>query len=164
MSDWRESFVLHLERLHDTGNRGALAALKRGLGRRDPELNFEGSRWVAPWLPDGLSQREVREAYLVAALFASHPMKGGKGNIGTAIGKIPDPSDSIEKRFIALVDSDEEDFPVHIRQAVSLLKANDVPVNWKQLMKDICYWGHPDKFVQKKWVSEFWKPKKKKEE
>jgi CRISPR system Cascade subunit CasB len=95
-------------------------------------------------------------ALLVASLFALHPARGGKGGVGSAVRRIKDKSGSIEKRFSALVDSDRDALTVKLRYMTTLLKSNNVPVDWLQVLKDLSSWEHQDRFVQRRWVSEFY--------
>ena len=152
---WTGSFVKHLESLRDQNNRGALAQLRRGLGKppgHAPEMHPH----VVPWLPDWLGRRERGNAYLVAALFAMHPQEGGKGSLGATFSRIQPRSDSAEARFVALMRSNQEDLGERLRGAVSLLSANSVPVDWEQLLRDMNYWDHEDRFVQWKWAQDYW--------
>jgi CRISPR system Cascade subunit CasB len=49
-----------------------------------------------------------------------------------------------------------DDLDFHLRQAVSFLKSRDVPVNWHQLLSDVLAWGHPERYVQRRWARAFW--------
>ena len=162
--EWREFFIERLDELRDRGDRAALAILRRGLGLESPELNFAAARYVVGNLPEGLSPWEVRNAYAVASLFALHPQAGGVGNLGATIRLVRDPSESLEKRFMAMVDSESEDLLPHLRQLIGILKSNDIPVDWLRLFKDLSYWGHQDRFVQRDWVSAFYTRKEKVDE
>lgn len=155
MTDWRDGFVQHLQRLSEREDRAALAILRRGL-RDQPELNFEAAKYVYPALPNNLYPANVKDAFLVAALYALHPLGGGQGNLGVSVSKITGNSANIEKRFLALVDSDKDSLPTKLRHMTTLLKANSVPIAWAQLLKDLSSWEHPDKWVQRKWVNEFY--------
>jgi CRISPR system Cascade subunit CasB len=65
-------------------------------------------------------------------------------------------SESIEKRFVALLNSDEDDLPLHLRHAVSLLAAASIPLDWTRLLLDVQAWGHPERYVQRQWSRDFW--------
>ena len=154
--DWIDRFVAYLESLQNQGNRGALAALRRGVGS-PPGTVVEMYPQILPWVP---SSKWVEEpAYIVGSLFALHPEPGGKGNIGTAFAMVKEPSESLGKRFVALLNCHRDDLPNHLRQAVSLLKAKDVPIDWRRLLKDILSWDHESRFVQQQWAREFWQSK-----
>lgn len=152
--DWRDRFIEHLEKLRDQENRGALATLRRGLGY-PPGTAPEMYSYVVPWVPQYRSAEDA--AFLVAALFALHPQPGGQGTLGAAFARITESNDSIEQRFVALLNCHRDDLPHHLRQAVSLLRSKDVPVDWKRLLLDVLGWDHDDRYVQRNWARDFWR-------
>ena len=153
--DWINHFVAHLETLRDRDDRGALAALRRGLGG-PPGTSTSMYPHILPWAPPG--KRAEDACYIVGSLFALHDEPRGQGNMGKAFSMVKDQNESLEKRFIALLNCHHDDLPIHLRQAVSLLKAKDVPVDWRQLLYDILYWDHESRFVQHQWARQFWPP------
>lgn len=149
-------FVTYLE--SKRGDRGALAALRRGLGR-PPGTVADMYRYVVPWLPDDAPPWREDAYYLIAALFAYHSQEGGRGNMGDHFANARDPGAdniAIERRFTALVAAHPDDLDSYLRQAVSFLKAKDIPVNWHQLLSDVMAWGHPERYVQQRWARAFW--------
>ncbi len=145
-------FITCLERLRD--DRGALAALRRGLGQ-PPGTVADMYRYVVPWLPDD----SEAAYYLIAALFAYHPDAGGTGNMGRHFARTRDPqgdNTAIERRFTALLAAHPDDLDFYLRQAVSFLKSKEVPVYWHQLLSDVLAWDHPDRYVQQQWARAFW--------
>jgi CRISPR system Cascade subunit CasB len=147
-----EGFVAFLKGLAASEDRGALAVLRRGLGREEtpdaaclrlvvPRLPAE--TWKHPWY------------YLIAGLFALHPAAGGSGNLGEVFRRLGD-HESAQKRFVALLNSRVDDVPHRLRQAVSLARSNDVPVDWGQLLRDLLHWGNESKFVQHAWARSYW--------
>jgi len=133
-----------------------LAALRRGAGTPPGSVPAMYPH-VLPWV---LRQRRLEDvAYVIGSLFALHPQTGGSGNMGKALSMVPRQSDSLEKRFVALLNSHRDDLPHHLRQAVSLLKSNEIPVGWRQLLSDILHWEHESRFVQQQWAREFWQRK-----
>jgi CRISPR system Cascade subunit CasB len=149
-------FITFLEGLRE--DRGALAALRRGLGQ-PPGTVADMYRYVVPWLPADAPAARENAYYLVAALFAYHPAAGGSGNMGRHFARTRDPQGddtAIERRFTALLAAHPDDLVFFLRQAVSFLKSKDVPVNWHQLLSDVIAWGHPDCYVQKEWARAFW--------
>jgi CRISPR system Cascade subunit CasB len=168
MSQFPESvnrFVGYLEKLYETDDRAALAQLRRGIGK-EPGTAAEMFKIVVPRLPHGLSPYQEDAYFLIAALFASHPEAGGQGNLGTAFARLKAATDSesIEKRFIALLNSHEDDLATHLRHAVSLLKSTNVPIYWQRLLVDVQHWGHADRFVQRQWARAFWSEREKESE
>jgi CRISPR system Cascade subunit CasB len=151
-------FITYLEGLRD--DRGALAALRRGLGQ-PPGTVADMYRYVVPWLSDDARPWREDAYYLIAALFAYHPMEGGTGNLGDHFACAREPrgdNTAIERRFTALLAAHPDDLPSYLRQAVSFLKSKVVPINWHQLLSDVMAWSHPDlrDRVQKDWARAFW--------
>jgi CRISPR system Cascade subunit CasB len=124
---------------------------------------MEMHRYVAAFLPRDRPWEE-EFYYLVAALFAywhqgeitvaAHP----PDNLGASLARLktPDTGPSLEARFTALLKSHRDDLPVHLRQAVGLLKSKDIPINWRTLHRDLRYWDHEDSWVQRNWAKSFW--------
>ena len=73
-------------------------------------------------------------------------------------------SESLEKRFIHLMSADSEDVGESLRHAVSLARSKKVAVDYHQLLYDLNFWGHPDRFVQLRWAKDFWRPESPKQE
>jgi len=152
-------FIDYLEGLRDADDRQALAALRRGLGRR-PGAAPEMYPYVVPRLPTEVHPQDEEVYYLIAALFASHPMSTPNGNLGDHLRAVVKGDENrqagVERRFTILLSVHREDLPDHLRQTISLLRSHEVAVNWRQLMSDIRYWDHPDAFVQRGWARAFW--------
>ena len=159
----RHPLVSYLENLVERGDRGSLAALRRGLGKRpgdSPEMYPHVMRFdPKPW--------EEESCFLVASLFAlwhQGSLSGASGPIPGSIGhsfrQVQDQSDSesIERRFVALLNAHRQDLPEHLRHAVSLMRSADrpVPVNWDQLLRDLRNWEDERRFVQRRWARNFW--------
>lgn len=149
-------FITYLESLRE--DRGALAALRRGLGQPPGDAR-EMYPYVVRWLPAEAGAQRETAYYLVAALFAYHPDPGGNGNLGQAFRRTLDTngdSTATERRFTALLTAHQDDLPFYLRQAISYLKSKEVPVDWHQLFADILAWGHPAGYIQKHWARAFW--------
>jgi len=37
-----------------------------------------------------------------------------------------------------------------------LLKSNEMPINWHQLMQDLLRWNSTARYVQKQWANSYW--------
>ena len=161
--------------------RAVLAHLRRGL-EKPPGTAMEMLPYVIPHLeklPADLSrsQREKIEHsyFLVGSLVGLYPKATwksedkGRNNVGKSLWLFdrelkrgnPNPSKdernpSLEKRFVGLLNSNEEDLPNHLRQIISLLKSKEIPINWLRLLKDTQGWSHDEKYVQRNWAKEFW--------
>jgi len=151
--DWVDVFVTHLEELRDRQERGALAALRRGAGS-PPGTVAAMYPHILPWVPH---TRWVEDAaYTIGSLFPLNTQPGGRGNLGGALSQLPR-NDSLEKRFVALLNCHRDDLPERLRQAVGLLKSKEVPVDWRRLLRDVLGWDHQSRFVQQQWAREFWR-------
>jgi CRISPR system Cascade subunit CasB len=157
--DFTSGFVAHLRRLHAQDDRAALARLRRGLGK-GPATATEMHPLVLPWLPRGLTTDQEDACYLIASLFATHPEPGGEESLGSALARLKDGpgGDSLEKRFVALLNCHEDDLPGHLRHAVSLLRSRGVSVGWEGLLADVLAWGRPGRSVQRRWARDYWGP------
>lgn len=160
-----KGFIGFLEGLVADQNRAALAALRRGLGKRPGEA-AEMYPYVVRWLPAEAGRWREEAHYLVAALLAYHQVswptaEGDRGltNLGASFGRLAAAvvSDSVEKRFVALLSCDREDLPEHLRHGVALLKSKEVPVDWAQLLRDVQDWDREDRAVQRGWARAFWR-------
>lgn len=170
-----DRFAAYLQELANRDDRAALAALRRGLGRPPGEAT-EMYPYVVPWAPDGAGawlSREETAYYLVAALFGFHPLhrpappdtRPERDNLGAALlalarddqGHIDmDRLKSIERRFVALLNSHPDDLPTHLRGVIGLLRGKEIPVNYAQLLRDIIAWDRDDRRVQRTWARAFW--------
>lgn len=156
-----QPFIAYLQSLAEKQERGALAALRRGLGQ-PPGTVAETFRYVEPWLGEKRSPDREAAFYLVASLFALHPKTTHQGNMGAHLAQTRSEGgeDALERRFTALLAAHPDDLPFYLRQAVSFLKSKEVPVNWNELLWDLQNWDEkrddPRRSVQKKWASAFW--------
>lgn len=162
-----ERLVSGLERLAKEEDRAALAGLRRGLGKEHAPP-AEVLRVVVPLLPAGqVAARDKRLAFLLAPLFALHPepwdsddAKPWTSNFGASLRRLAERTDGggPERRFMALLDADADDLGPHLRRLVSVLASArpPIPVDWRQLARDLRAWEHPDRPVQKRWAESFW--------
>ena len=162
----------------ETGpQRTAMAELRRGL-QEFPHLPPRLHRYIAPFTTN-VQGWEKQTCYLVAALFARYHSgskeakysDAGYLNMGSYFHAIvvdeESASDSIERRFNALLTAHPQDLHYHLRQAISFLHSKpeaNIAINWKQMYWDILGWGSDEKrpLIQEQWAKQFWrKPPKK---
>jgi len=157
----RGAFIKNLRLLEardDGPSRAGLAALRAGL-RDNNGVAIEMMPHVAPFL-DEREHPGDRWFFVVAALFALHPLATDERlSLGGSFGRLRQNSDSIEKRFQLLLASDEEDLFERLKQIVSLLKADNVPVNWYTLLTDLTTnsWDDPERTLQLRWARDFYR-------
>lgn len=151
-----DRLIVYLKGLVKRQDRAALANLRRGLGR-PPMSAMEMYPYLGQFLSHETKPRYENAVFIIAALFAYyHDAPGVNGNLGASLRQLKDQSDSIEKRFVALLNGDEEDLPYYLRQTIGLLKSKDVGVNWERLLSDVQNWSSDKRFVQKNWARSFW--------
>jgi CRISPR system Cascade subunit CasB len=117
---------------------------------------------IVPWLP-AKAWPGLEDAYfLIATLFALHPNTGlpQRTNLGASFARLARAMDSggAERRFMALLNCDRSELPDHLLSAVTLLRTNDIPVDWRQLLADVLAWQRPQRWVQRAWAAGFWGP------
>ena len=135
--------IRELEKLRESEDRGSLASLRRGLGQ-PPGAVPETTKVVEHMLDDD-DWSSTRDAlYIVGPLYALHSQSETQArwsNIGShfrsLIGDNAEPPPSVERRFMALLASEPDELADTLRQAITLLKAGNVPVNWRTLFEDV---------------------------
>lgn len=155
--DRATAFIEHLRRLADRDDRGALAALRRSL--QEPSgVAMSACPYVVPFLPAEQDPYRERMFFLVAALFALHPTHASGVSLGHAFRRIDQGagSESTRARFVALLDAHPDDVADHLRHAVSLARAHDVPLDWVRALKDLLGWRSSERWVQRKLAHDYW--------
>jgi len=161
-------FIDYLWSLVEKGDRGALADLRKGLGKPIAS-DIKSYRYIAPWISEndhGTWKEKVN--YIVAPLFAyyqsgstsdksdRHAVMGNLGDHLREAGKEEKNTDSIERRFIALISAHADDLPIYLKQIISILKSKNVEINWEQLYSDLLNWNRPSQSTQKNWAYSYW--------
>lgn len=164
VDEYLKNFVNMLRSLSESDNRGALASLRRGIGQK-PYSVAETARIVVPYLPQNAKSATENAFFIVGSLFALHQKESGRGNMGDhfrALCGENNPSEglpaNIERRFIALLSSEANELPETLRQAVSLLKSKEIPINWYRLIEDIQHWHSEEgrDRINRTWSKAFW--------
>jgi CRISPR system Cascade subunit CasB len=160
--------IAWLEQLNESDNK-ARAVLRRSLAF-DPGQHIPAFPYVEPFLKGEQEgwRRDVH--YLVAALWAAHWREGQpqtKIKLAVAVGlhdkerrdkmsaKERSKPTSTEKRFIALLDADEDQLPHRLRQMVALLQ--EQPIDFEQLRRNLLVWHCDDKHIQNNWARDFYR-------
>lgn len=159
-------FIDYLQGFVEREDRAPLAMLRRGLGKSPGEA-AEMHRYILPFLGEDACWREEEAYYRVASLFAWHQRDWHREetqpvfrsrNFGASFTLLTQEtgSESIEARFVALLNCRFDDLPEHLRHGVGLLKAHDIPVDWAQLLRDLRHWEREDRSVQRAWARAYW--------
>ncbi|WP_027877975.1 type I-E CRISPR-associated protein Cse2/CasB [Meiothermus cerbereus] len=106
-------------------------------------------------------RRQPEEEPEVSQGDQSNVNKGYRRTLGHAIAQLylaRGQSKSIEQRFVALLDADEEQLPYRMRQMVRLLKSEEgIPIYWSELLRDLLAWDYEHRPVQQKWARAFYR-------
>ncbi len=61
----------------------------------------------------------------------------------------------LDRRFARLLDADFEDLRFQLRQAVTRLTNDGLPIDWPQLIRDILRWDQPERYIQRNWARDY---------
>ena len=166
-------FVEHLWVLKARNDRGALAALRAGLGK-EPGTVLAMAPSVEGWV-SGLKDWDRGRFYLVASLFALYAGDSRRSsrtndlprNLGAVLAgvarahtrngtSLAEARRRIERRFATLLGAHVDDLYRHLRHAAYLAKSENVPIDYVTLLRDLRYWDHEKQWVQRRWAAGFW--------
>ena len=124
-------------------------------------LSFPPGEWprafpyVEPFVA-GAGEWRRRMFYLAAGLWASARERNGNMPFGKAIGEYMGRvrSESVEKRFMALLEADADQLPHHLRQMCALLA--DSAIDFAALLDGLLFWDAPGKGTQWRWARDFY--------
>jgi|SRR5579862_4774634 len=112
---------------------------------------------------DGADFRE-QCFYQIAGLFAlAYREVKHKPNIsfGAALRSLRHPekgSDSLDGRFLTLLNSSADQLFDHLRRLICLLQASGrSDLDWARLLVNIQYWNAEGRFVQKRWARDYYR-------
>ena len=165
MNERRDKFIRYLLKLEADEERATLATLRRGLGE-PPGTVLALGRYVYPFfgseeLETPYGRRESEAFFLIATLFALHPQNVSSGNMGAHLRELKrekeqkgEKDDATERRFAQLLATHPNDLHEVLPRILSLLKAKDEKINWRQLLDEVYDWRFEK--PQKAWARSFW--------
>ncbi len=158
MTTHAEIFITHLQGL----DRGALATLRHSLAFV-PGSYPRAFPYVERFAGSVVHERDARRLalYAVAGLFARHPQQQSQ-SFASALGELlrRRESASIEGRFVALLGADAENIVEYLRQAISLLAADDIGCDYVLLLDDLSLWLNPNtdpSRLRQRWARDFYR-------
>lgn len=156
-----------VEKLSKLGT-GDIAILKRNAGNTLAESHgaIAGFYRIIPY---GLPKYNEEIFFLVATLYGLNKYPTSKNfDFGKTMRKVkdhPKSSESVDKRIIALLDSDFDiigsyhpgggELAYRLRQCVKLANSKEVGVDWIKLLEDLQKWRNDGKYVQKRWAKSY---------
>jgi CRISPR system Cascade subunit CasB len=167
---YEDRLVKYLCQLEKRKDRGALAALRTGLGKRPGEAPR-----MFPHLSRFLESADTSNSYVVAAfataaLFAMHPVHVERHSLGLALwhstksagnpnGKHGE--DGVEARFTAALDAHPDDIVRHLQGLISLCESAGKGLDWAQFRTDLYFLLGDDQSkrenVRFRWARDFWR-------
>lgn len=155
---WAAAFVAALDTLDAAGR----ARLRRNAGRTLAEARG-AEREFLPALPPEVDPSSYESFFLVATLFAlAKHYTAEDHTLGTVMRQVREsrtsrgvPTLTFDRRFQALLDSDRAQLPFRLRQMVRLAQADQVPINFVRLLRDVLSWEHPERYVQLRWARDY---------
>ena len=160
-------FINYLYKFDPAEDREVFAVFRRGLGK-PPGSVCEMYRYI-PFTKAPSWVETVR--FMMAPLFALHPAIGNSDSFGTVMAKVLkkmtnnakyDPKDksisNVERRFWRLLSSHSDDLYEQLAHLVSLIKSNDIPIDWNDLYWVLCRWQNDNKrdMDKKRWAKDFY--------
>ncbi|MGE5605397.1 MAG: type I-E CRISPR-associated protein Cse2/CasB [Bacteroidota bacterium] len=167
-SERRFRFIDYLYSLDPVEDRDIFAAFRRGLGKPPGDV-YEMYRYiyvpkVSPWIE--------KVCFMVASLFSLHPAPGGNESLGVVMARLAqkvngivqyNPKDrnigSIERRFLKLLSCHPDDLFEQLAHIVTLIKANNIPIDWNDLYWSLCRWNKEETRNEnkKRWTRDFYR-------
>lgn len=173
-SEKQLAFARWLAGLVEKGDRGTLAALRRGLMYEEEQL-YGLYAQIPPNFLAGLDEYGARRYLMVAALFASHPESytpaeedGPRRNLGDALrelatrkatpGTAPGDllTDPLKRRMEVVLAAPRDELFGHLQQIVGLLRSEKIRIDWAQLLQHLEMWTLPKRPVQWSWSRSFY--------
>lgn len=141
---------------------GGRARLKRNAGRPLAEAR-DIHRVFFRALPYGISRQREEDYFLIATLFPLVPHSAQAGSLGATLRQVRqlrqggDSHSSLDRRFEALLDSDHDQLPFRLRQAVRLVASHrdGLALNWETLLIDVLRWESDNRTVQLNWARDY---------
>jgi CRISPR system Cascade subunit CasB len=161
----RNRFIGYLLSLAREGqeNRGALAELRSGLGL-EPGRMARVHKHVVPYLPQECYSDGDRRYYTVATLFGLFHNHRKGYSLGSAFRPLVFPpnenkKESMEARFVALLNAHPHDLDGHLRHIVRLLESSKPPqpFDWFRLLDDLLQWDLQNGDVQMQWARDLYR-------
>ena len=152
-------FIKWIDSLN-TKDRKIRAVLRRSLAF-DPGAFPVAFPYVEPFVKNEGDSWRREMHYLVAGLWALHWREGLPG-VPMFLGKASAAhrnsqkgSESTERRFIAVLDSDQDQLHHRMRQMIALLK--DYSLDFENVLQGLICWNDDRKRTQNQWARDFYK-------
>lgn len=144
-------FVAALGKLDNAGR----ARLKRNAGRLLGEARQVHQVFYQA-LPYEVPESQHEDYFLVATLFPLAPHSEEAGSLGATLRRVrQDRTSSLDRRFQTLLDSDRAQLAFRLRQAVRLVAAAHLPLDWSTLLRHVLAWDLHERPIQLLWARDY---------
>jgi len=109
-----------------------------------------------PFYPRQKEGLEEQDKKRVSSSFARALSDFAVSEASTAGASIEEVREPLNRKFIALLDSDQEDLFPKLRRMIALLRAAETPIDWQRFVYDINAWNLDSKKVQHQWARDWW--------
>lgn len=95
--------------------------------------------------------------FLVATLFPFVENRSNNVGFGRALRHIVTETNrnGLDRRFVALLDADEQQLPYRLRQLVMRFKGPERTIDWGLLLYDLTRWHHPERYIHLRWARDY---------
>jgi len=161
MSDFSNQFINYLVSLCERDS-GAMAKLRHSLAFA-PGTYPQAYPYVERFVAESWHVQDSHRLslYVVAALFARHPVVDEAKSFAKAFAEVCNKRDSpsLERRFIAILDADADIISDYLRHAISLIATEGIGFDYAKLRDDLAVWMNRRRVldhVRQKWAREFY--------
>jgi len=161
MNDFSKEFINYLVSLRERDS-GAIAKLRHSLAFA-PGTYPQTYPYVEHFVAEGWHAQDSRRLslYAVAALFARHPIVDEDKSFAKAFAEVFNKRDStsLERRFLAILDSDSDTIFDYLRHSIGLIVADGIGFDYAALLRDLTVWMNRSRaldHIRQKWAREFY--------
>jgi CRISPR type I-E-associated protein CasB/Cse2 len=139
--------VEFLERIRE--DRGALAALRcHWISARETQA------WPVLARIGGLESRTKQEIAGLYALHPAHTEDREDGNMGAVCATLANKHSTFDLRFRRLLACNREELPLNLRRIVMAAAANELPIDYTELYRDVQLWSD---WVRRRWAKNYYR-------
>jgi len=162
MNNLSNEFIDYLASLRERDN-GAMAKLRHSLAFA-PGAYPQAYPYVERFMAESWHSQDSHRLslYVVAALFARHPVVDETKSFAKAFAEVCNKreSKSLERRFIAILDADVDTIFDYLRHAISLIAIEGIGFDYATLRNDLVTWMNRLKnldILRQRWASDFYR-------
>lgn len=155
-----EEIKLVMERLDGLGS-GEKALLRRNAATPYERADFRAAGIFLRLLPKDTPIYEEAPLFTALCLRCMWKSPGGGKEFPSAVAALKKEmkdSDTVEKRFLSLLDepfSADSLFCIKLFRLSHMLCAAGINIDWEKLCADLTKWNHPERYIQRDWMRKY---------